>query len=343
MAMDTSAADSYVYAKASGMLAKSHVGERARILFSFNTLQELWSHLFKKEVPLVPETLLAQALEQEAFDDFVLQYKKLIENYSKPKEILLSLLHGYDYENLKDIAAALSLGEKKLPQIQKVYPFNIINYDKWPDLKQMTAEGPLAWYDEVPSVKDLHLVNHKIDSQNVIELWNALKKTESSCRKALTDLFAEKLSLDNFVWSIRLRLYYGMEREHIVPLLAYTSEEKSERDVIVQDALKSLDWALDDFDSWKKSRFSKLLNLHEDGVVWSVDPVWISNAYKAVHVEKARRLFHQHPFTSCPMVCWFIIKQNELDNIRTAAESLRLNIDSQQAMKIVGIAEVNNG
>ena len=43
------------------------------------------------------------------------------------------------------------------------------------------------------------------------------------------------------------------------------------------------------------------------------------------------------------MVCWFIIKQNELDNIRTASESLRLNIDSQQAMKIVGIAEVNNG
>ena len=50
--MDKSAADSYVYAKASGMLAHSYVGIRARELFSFNSLQELWSFLFKKEVPL---------------------------------------------------------------------------------------------------------------------------------------------------------------------------------------------------------------------------------------------------------------------------------------------------
>ena len=66
--MDKSAADSYVYAKASGMLAKSYVGDRARELFSFNSLQELWSFLFKAEVPVVPEALLARALEKEAFD-----------------------------------------------------------------------------------------------------------------------------------------------------------------------------------------------------------------------------------------------------------------------------------
>ena len=41
MAMDKSAADSYVYAKASGMLARSYVGERARQLFSFHTLSVL--------------------------------------------------------------------------------------------------------------------------------------------------------------------------------------------------------------------------------------------------------------------------------------------------------------
>ena len=102
MAMDKSSADSFVYAKASGMLAKSYVGLRARDLFAANSLGELWSLLFKKEIPSVPETLLARELEKEAFLTFVNQYKALIQNYSSPQPVLLALLHGYDYENLKD-------------------------------------------------------------------------------------------------------------------------------------------------------------------------------------------------------------------------------------------------
>ena len=96
MAMDKSAADSYVYAKASGMLARSYVGERARQLFSFHTLQELWAFLFKKEVPVVPETLLAHALEQEAFERFIYDYKKLVGNYSEPDSIVLTLLRSFE-------------------------------------------------------------------------------------------------------------------------------------------------------------------------------------------------------------------------------------------------------
>lgn len=343
MSMDKSAADSYVYAKASGMLAKSYVGDRAREIFSFHSLQELWAFLFKEEVPVVPEFLLAKALENHAFEVFVSKYKKLIENYSKPQDILLALLHGYDYENLKDIGSALAIGDKTIPNLQRVTPFNIIKYDRWPDLKAITADSPLSWYDTVPSVKEQHLVNYKIDCQNVIELMKAIEKTEPSCRDAVKNLISEKLIIDNIVWAIRLRLYYNMDKEEIIPLLAYSDDKKDTGDILVQSAIKTLDWALDDYDSWKKWKYSNLLNSHEDGVVWTVDPRWITNAFKTVYVEKARRLFHQYPFTCCPMVCWFIIKQNELDNIRTASESLRLNIDSVQAMKMVGIMEVNNG
>ncbi|WP_407397512.1 V-type ATPase subunit [Treponema sp.] len=341
--MDKSAADSYVYAKASGMLARSYVGDKARDLFSLHSLQELWSFLFKKDVPVVPEALLARALETEAFDSFVYQYKKLIECYAEPKPVLTALLHGYDYENLKDIGAALSLKETKLPEINRVNPFNLIDYDKWPDLKAMTAGSPLEWYSSPVDIREQHLVNHKIDCQNVIEIIKAIEKTEMSCRKDIKKLISEKLIIDNIVWAIRLRLYYNMTREEIVPLLAYSTEEKKGNDYLVQDALKILDFPLDDYDSWKKWKYSSLLNPHEDGAVWTVDPRWISMAFKTVYVGKARRLFHQYPFTCCPMVCWFIIKQDELDNIRTASESLRLNIESAQAMRTVGIMEVNNG
>lgn len=347
MAMDKSSADSFVYAKASGMLAKSYVGLRARDLFAANSLGELWSLLFKKEIPSVPETLLARELEKEAFLTFVNQYKALIQNYSSPQPVLLALLHGYDYENLKDIGAALALGEKEIPEIQKINPFNLIHYEKWPNIQAMTAESPFSWYNKVPEIREQHLVNYRVDCQNVIELWRAAAKTESSCREAVKKLIAEKLIVDNVVWAIRLRLYYEMERDEIIPLLAYSTEENRRNldvmDVLVQDAVKSLEWPLDDYDKWKKWKYSKLLNAHEEGTVWNVDPSWISNAFKPAYVEKARKMFHRYPSTSCPMICWFIIKQNELDNIRTASESLRLDVDSVQAMNIAGIMEVSNG
>ena len=62
--MDKSGADAFVYAKASGMLAKSFVGPRTQLIFEAKKLSELWSLLFSEEVPLIPEVLLAKEIEK---------------------------------------------------------------------------------------------------------------------------------------------------------------------------------------------------------------------------------------------------------------------------------------
>ena len=82
--MDRSAASAYVYAKASGMLAKSFVGTRAEKLFSVKSLRELYGLLFDDEVPAVPENMLAKVIEIKAQNRFINQYISLLENYSKP-------------------------------------------------------------------------------------------------------------------------------------------------------------------------------------------------------------------------------------------------------------------
>ena len=104
-----------------------------------------------------------------------------------------------------------------------------------------------------------------------------------------------------------------------------------------------VDWELDDYEQWRRWSFSALLNPHEEGVVWTVDPRWVYTVHKKNYVEQARRLFHQYPFTECPLLCFFIIKRNELDTIRTASESLRLNVGAEQALEIAGLTEVHNG
>ncbi len=343
MGMDTSSADSYVYAKASGMLASSYVGRRAVKLFSVRSLQELWTLVSDSEVPAVPETILAKMLELEARNSFVSSYKKLISNYAVPAPILVSLLHFYDYDNLKEVGAALCFYEKEMPDIVDTSPFSMVNYSKWPDIKQITKGSPLAWYDRVPLLNEQQKNDYRLDVQYLRELWQNVGRVNPSCKDALTKLLLEKINIDNVLWALRLKMYYKMQGKEITEQLAYSTDQKLSGDIFVREAMKVLDWDLSNYEQWKTWRYAELLNPHEEGEVWTVDPRWISNAHKREYVSRALKTFHLYPFTECPLVCWFIVKRNELDAIRTVSEGLRMNVSMNRAMQMAGVTEDSNG
>ena len=52
---------------------------------------------------------------------------------------------------------------------------------------------------------------------------------------------------------------------------------------------------------------------------------------------RAYATFHQNPNEDVALVAWFKLKSFELNCIRTAVESLRLNVGSQEAMAILGM------
>src|SRR5574344_600226 len=344
MSMDKSAADAYVYAKASGILARSFIGERAVKLFNVTSLKELWSLLFKDDVPAVPEKLLAKALESQAQKEFIDGFLKLINNYSKPEPILLSMLHCYDYNNIKQIGAALCFEEKQEPAVVDVTPYNLVKYEKWPDLKAMTEESVLSWYNKAPSLEEQQEVDHKLDSQYMNEVWASIKKVEPSCRPQIEDLVCYNFRMQNILWALRLKTYYEMSNEDILNHLIFVGKAHDETDPIAGDAVKILDYQTDSYDDWKGWKYKELLNPHEEGVVWNIDTKWIFNSFQKTYVRQAEKMFHLYPFTVCPLVCLFIIKRNEVDTIRTASESIRMNVKAFEAEKIAGIVTgENNG
>lgn len=343
MAMDKSAADAYIYARASGILASSFVGTKARELFNQRSLQELWSLVIKTEVPAIPEALLARELERVAQKNFIESFKKLLCTYENPSPILISLLHYYDYDNLKDLGAALCYNEKERPEIVDISPYNIINYSKWPNIAAMTASGSLSWYNSVPSITEQQENDHRLDCQFVQELIASLKSEKSPCAADLEKLFVEKYQMENVLWALRLKLFYNMNDDEIINHLAHENKRASVGDRIAKEALKILDWPVDSYDQWRKWSHADLLNPNMEGDIWTVDPRWIANAYNKRFVEKAARLFHQYPSTVCPLVCWYIVKQHELENIRTASECIRLNASVDDALVVAGLSEVNNG
>jgi vacuolar-type H+-ATPase subunit C/Vma6 len=337
--MERSGAAVFVYAKASGMLAKSFIGKRSLALFEANTLHELWSLLFDAEAPVLPEAMFAKALEQQAEKQFADDYITLLRNYSKPDPILVVLLRTFDYDNLKDIGAALCDHAETCPELVDIRPYSRLNYDAWPDIAKITRNSPSAWYNTPPLASNQHELDTKLDKQYAIELWEAVTSLAAVDREPVYDIIQQRIMLENILWAIRLKVYFAMPKEEIISRLAFAEQDKKKSDPIAGEAMQILDWPVDSYDAWAKWKYAKLLNPSEEGVPWTIDPRWMNQTFKRLIQKRARLRFHLYPFTDATLVMWFLIKQFELDCIRTAVEGLRLNVDKQRVREAAGVQE----
>jgi vacuolar-type H+-ATPase subunit C/Vma6 len=338
--MDRAGANAYLYAKVCRMLAKSFVGPRLSLLFDADSLAVLWSHVAGKEMPQLPEVLLARALEKEATTQFVADYIRLIRTYENPPVVLTKLLQLYDYSNLKDVAASLCGGATVCPDLVNIYPYNILRYDQWPDIKEMTARGPLAWYDTVPEASLQHGLDERLDKQYTRELWKSVCSLHARQKEAIEPLIKEQIVFDNILWAIRLKIYFNMSREDIIQRLAFADTKMSPTDPLAEDALAVLDWPVDSWEHWGQWKYRSMVNPlidpEREGVPWRLDPRWTSRSFSLALQKNATRFLHRYPEQEGVLVCWFIIKRFEVNCVRTAVERLRLSAARADAEEIIG-------
>ena len=255
--MDRASANAFVYAKASGMLKKSFVGPRTEKIFEQQKLSELWTLLFEDEVPLIPEVLLAKEIENKAENQFIKDFCKLLNCYSKPDKVSLFLLKSFDYGNLREIVFALSNGETKLPKLVDIGKYSELKIKNWPDLEKITEKSDFNWYKTVPSIDEQRFFDHKLDLQYIKALWENTKKLPQSEREPIESFIQEKINLDNCIWALRLKKYYEMSKEEIIQNLFFQGENPSEKDILCGEAIKILDYDLDSYDSWKNWKYKK--------------------------------------------------------------------------------------
>lgn len=279
--MDRSAAAAFCYAKASGILRKSFVGENADKLFEAKSLKELYSLIFGDEIPAVPEVMLAREIEKKAAERFERSAMELFGYFEKPAPILSAIFEYYEYENS---------GEN----------------------------------------------NPEKDREEILNLWNAADKLHFSDRTSLEKLFKTVISLRNIIWAMRLRVYYNFTKEETAAHLVYAGGKISEKDILAREAWEILDKDPSSYDDWRKWKYAKVLNPHEEGTVWELDPSWVEHSVKLYLNSFYQRAFHKNPMSVTSFVAWFRIKQTELDYIRTAAEGLRLSVGSDEIKKAAG-------
>lgn len=323
--MDKSSADAFVFAKASGMLARSFVGSRAENLFNAKKLSELWTLLFLDEVPLIPDALMAKEIEKKAEKKFIDEFTMLLGCYSKASDVCLALLKFYDCNNLRSIVYALSEEEKSLPELVDIGKYSELKLSEWPNLEKITSKGMFSWYKSIPNLEEQSNIEHKLDFQYLSYLWKAVNDLPLAEKHPVKEFIQEKIILDNCIWALRLRVYYQMKKEDVISRLFNLDCESPFEDKLCAEALKILDFDLDTYTDWYKWKYNFLINENNEGDVWLIDPIWVQQNAKIYLSKKAYKSFRQHPFTVNVLVTWFFIKQHELDCIRSAAEELRLN------------------
>lgn len=336
--MDSAAASAYVYAKASGMLAKSFIGDTASKLFSVKSLKELYGLLFSNEAPSVPESILAKEIEAQAERQFISDYITLLKSYSNPKKVLITLLRFYDYDNLKEVGAALSIGEQKLPEIADIKEYSLMNFKAWPNIAKITAKSPVSWYNSVNDISEQYKIDERIDAQYISEIWDAIQELSGTDREEIEKILSTEISFRNITWAIRLKLYYKLSKEEILEQLAFADKSLGKRDSFARQAIKILDKDIENWDDWKDWKYSAMLNPHEDGVIWQIDPTWVGKSLRQELNKMYMKAFHKNPMSVMSLVSWFKIKQFELDCIRTVAEGLRLDVESNELMNATGVS-----
>jgi len=335
--MDKSTADAYVYAKACGILAKSFTGKKASRLFECQSLSSLWTLLFNTPVPQVPEKLLAQQIEEEAFSRFLTQYIKFVDCYTRPKDILIDQLAIYEAENLKEVGGALCDGQKECPPLINLGKMSRLNFKAYPDIKKITKDSLFAWYDTVPSIHEEQNFDFKVDLQVIRHLWASIQKLDGSDKAEVQKLFYEEYAVKNIIWALRLKINFQFENEEIIKKLIYVTDAADKKDPLAAPAIEVLQKDKDNYNDWAKWKYADLLNPYENASYWSVDPRWIEIKNRSRMNKIALNNFHQYPMSVVSLLSWYKIKNYELSCIRTAVESLRLNIDSKEAMKSIGV------
>lgn len=183
--MDKTAASSFVYAKMSGMLSKSFVGERAHLLSNSKTLGDLWTLFFHTEVPGVPEFLLAKKIEEEAEKKLSEEWNELLGYFEEPEEILTLLESENDMTDMMSVKKLLDSAQKisgeGKEELSKLIKLELqmkcviwvlrlrvfYNMDTEDILKQFTG-----FKDELDFTRDVKdLCNRKLDSIDDWKNW----------------------------------------------------------------------------------------------------------------------------------------------------------------------------
>ncbi|HUX37346.1 MAG TPA: V-type ATPase subunit [Rectinemataceae bacterium] len=309
----------YTYARVLGSVARFRLGSRAAQLAKGGRVAEVWKSLFDETAPQLPERLLVSAaerrLEEEAQRDFI----SLGGLLSRHEDFFKALLRKAEYGYAKRLVVALQAGEPAAPSSVELPIRSSLQVQAWPDRGQMFQGRRFGWLAEGDR-HDPVLEKNRLDRQYYSELGRAASRLPAEIKGSLPRVLRREVELENIVWALRLRRYYGLGAEEIRPFLIVLAGADA-----TSAAMDALGRHPDSKGDWSGWEFEDLVNESaKEGEEWHLD-------LKHVEVQVRRRIFadllrfmHSETSSFVPLYAWYRIKEYEIASIFGVLEGIHL-------------------
>ncbi|MDR1597139.1 MAG: V-type ATPase subunit [Treponema sp.] len=330
----------YVYAKACGIIGGSFIGKNLPKLAGLTRLSELDRLIFAANARDLPERELLVDLERRIINRTAKQIVTIVNSLGRPPELLVRLVRDFEYTDLKRAISASAGGERNPPAHTEIGRFATIDFGAYPRFDKMlkgTEFEFLLGDIRTLSADSTAPIQHKLDRQFYVGLWNSLFKLSRADRSSIERILAEEISLRNAVWALRMRTYYGMSPEQTREYLVFIPAPRGcFTKNLADDALASLDLPLDNPAEWGRWRWVKFLNRRDGGESWAADPRYFQNAAAEHLYHLAHHSFSRHPFSLDTTACFVKLKLFEEDLLISVAEGLGLGMGARETLELLG-------
>ena len=312
---------SYVYARVCGSLSRAFLGERAIELARAGRISELWRVVFKDAAPSLPEAAVVAAAERRAVAESLAGFRELTGRLRVREPFFDALRRKAEFARVKRVLLAVKEGarlQSELPPSDDQELAPGFAESAFPDISKMFAQGRYSWI-KAETLDDLPGAENRLDRQFYTELWNELRRIPRGKVGALPRLLSEEAELENVVWALRLKRYYGMDKGQIEGRLI-----ELEGADVASAALKALEFRFDQREDWRRWKWDSLVMEDERGGPFFLDLRSLELSARKRLFHSVKRSLHLHPFTYTPLYCFFKIKEYETAAIIGVIEGLHL-------------------
>ena len=322
----------FILAKIYGILAKSYIGENYKEILRVRKIGELFDLLFPGERKELPEYMLTAELENRIVVESIRSMTMVLDLLGNDEPILVHSLRKYEYQALKSVIRGLVNGEQAGSTVWDLGRFAGIDLIGSKDYRAAIESSPYSWITPKLSGTPIVMIENALDRDYYLKLQNIARGLPLKDRAGVMRLVSLEIVLNNVIWALRLRFFFGLDAEKAEELLVPGLMEAQKRAI-----MQSFEIPPDSLDGWRRWKFSWLVEDQLGENFKSPDPIRAEqNATRRLY-KRAHQLFHQAPFTLTPLVAFFKLKEYESSLLSTAAEALRLSVSEQEVLALIGV------
>jgi vacuolar-type H+-ATPase subunit C/Vma6 len=319
----------FILAKTYGVMERSFVGKNYQDLFRLKKVTELYDLLYPGARSAdTPEHALPVELEGRIVASSIRAMTYVLDTLGEPPAVLVHMLRKLEYQNVKTLVRGIRNGDSGDARLWDLGAYALLAPGAGENPEKAIKESPYAWTlksMETPALQ----VENELDRDYYMTLTRLVQSLPAQDREGILRLVSYEITLANALWALRLRFFFGMDAEKARGLLIPSARG-------MQTIMSAFEIPADSVEDWRKWKLGSLLEDQFGESFRAPDPLRAQAKAAQMLYTRAHQLFHQRPFTLCPLAAYFTLKEHEASLLKTAVEALHLSIPAQEVLNMVG-------